>query len=81
MVLRDRNRPSVLLWSIGNEIGMRHTADGALLSANLSALVRSLDPGGGGSRRAITSAYPGPGADAATDAFLAPLDVSAWTDT
>ena len=61
MVLRDRNSPSVLMWSIGNEIGMRHTPAGAALSRNLSALVRLLDHGGGGSRRAVTTAYPGPG--------------------
>ena len=78
MVLRDRNAPSVLMWSIGNEIGMRHSPEGAALSRNLSAAVRRLDDGGGGSRRAVTSAYPGPGADAATDAFLAPLDVAGY---
>lgn len=78
MVLRDRNAPSVLMWSIGNEIGMRHTVEGAILAANLSALVRSLDGGGGGSRRAVTSAYPGPGADNATDAFFAPLDIAGY---
>ena len=78
MVLRDRNSPSILMWSIGNEIGMRHTPEGAALSRNLSAAVRALDDGGGGSRRAVTSAYPGPGADAATDAFLAPLDIAGY---
>ena len=44
MVLRDRNRPSILLWSIGNEIPIRHSAEGATLSAELASLVRTLDP-------------------------------------
>ena len=69
---------SHLVCGSGNEIGMRHTPQGAALARNLSAAVRSLDDGGGGSRRAVTSAYPGPGADAATDAFLDPLDVAGY---
>ena len=28
MVLRDRSRPSIVMWSIGNEIPMRTTAAG-----------------------------------------------------
>jgi len=78
MVLRDRNAPSIVMWSIGNEIPNRHSPRGAFLSATLSAFIRHLDDGGGGSRRAITSAYPGVGADNATDAYLAPLDVSGY---
>ena len=42
------------------------------------AYVRWLDDAGGGSRRAITSAYPGVGTDNATNAFLAPLDVAGY---
>lgn len=78
MVLRDRNSPAILLWSIGNEIPIRHSPQGANLSAQLSAYVRALDPAPPSSRRALTSAYPMPPADAATDAFLAPLDVSGY---
>ena len=78
MVLRDRNAPSIVMWSIGNEIPNRNLARGAQLSAALSAYIRHLDDAGGGSRRAITSAYPGVGANNATDAYLAPLDVAGY---
>jgi beta-galactosidase len=55
MVERDRNHPSVILWSIGNEIPMRFTRTGANLSAVMRDFIHSLDPGSG---RAVTSAYP-----------------------
>ena len=78
MVLRDRNSPAILLWSIGNEIPMRHTPQGAALSQKLADKVRALDPAPAASTRAVTSAYPMPSADAATDAFFAPLDVAGY---
>ncbi len=53
MVLRDRNHPSVIMWSIGNEIPERADPDGARIAKELSARVRSLDPG-----RAVTMAVP-----------------------
>lgn len=31
MVIRDRNHPSVIMWSIGNEIPNRATTDGVQL--------------------------------------------------
>jgi len=31
LVLRDRNHPSVVMWSIGNEIPMRFTRAGPFL--------------------------------------------------
>ena len=61
MVLRDRNSPSVLLWSIGNEIGNRASPITAAVSRALSDRVRALDPAPRGSRRAITAAVPDPG--------------------
>jgi len=72
MVLRDRNHPSVVLWSIGNEIPMRATAAGYNLSHVLADYVRSLDPSG----RAVTSAYPF--VSDAADKFFAPLDVAGY---
>ena len=44
MVLRDRNHPSVLLYSIGNEIRDRSSPRCAALSRQLADFARSLDP-------------------------------------
>jgi beta-galactosidase len=44
MVLRDRNHPSVVLWSIGNEIPGQSTVEGGETGAKLAARVRELDP-------------------------------------
>lgn len=49
-IRRDRNHPSILMWSIGNEIYDTH-ADrerGAALTAELKALVEQWDPRGNG---------------------------------
>jgi beta-galactosidase len=43
MVLRDRNHPSVILWSIGNEIPERLSLDGNKTAWMLAAEVRTLD--------------------------------------
>jgi beta-galactosidase len=41
---RDRNHPSVFLWSIGNEVGEQYTGtDGAALGAQLSEMVHEED--------------------------------------
>ena len=44
MVLRDRNHPSVILWSIGNEIPERGDPKGLEIGARLAGTVRRLDP-------------------------------------
>jgi len=44
MVLRDRNHPSVVLWSIGNEVPEQGTLKGARLARKMARLVRKLDP-------------------------------------
>ena len=43
MVQRDRNHPSVILWSIGNEIREQGQAEGWKVAAHLAAIVRSED--------------------------------------
>jgi len=43
MVLRDRNHPSVVLWSIGNEVFERGSPSGALIAKSMAARIRDLD--------------------------------------
>ena len=47
IVLRDRNHPSVMLWSIGNEIAEAADTSGFRIAKNLSDEVRKLDPSRG----------------------------------
>ena len=44
MVARDRNHPSVVMWSIGNEIPDQSTAAGPALAREMVALCHELDP-------------------------------------
>ena len=44
MILRDRNHPSVVMWSIGNEIPNQFSERVAELSKLLAERIRSLDP-------------------------------------
>lgn len=51
MVLRDRNHPSIIMWSTGNEIGERDgRSDGYKYARKLADFVRSLD-----NTRAVTN--------------------------
>jgi beta-galactosidase len=43
-IRRDRNHPSVILWSIGNEIGEQGNAEGHALAATLTKIVHEEDP-------------------------------------
>jgi beta-galactosidase len=51
MVLRDRNHPSIIMWSIGNEIIERKSPDAVKTANMLAGYVRQLDPA-----RPVTSA-------------------------
>ncbi|KQB42851.1 Glycoside hydrolase family 2 [Flavobacterium daejeonense] len=51
LVMRDRNHPSIIMWSIGNEIIERKTLDAVRTAHKQATLVRKLDP-----TRPVTSA-------------------------
>jgi len=44
MVLRDRNHPSVIMWSIGNEIREQFDSTGTTITKELVSIVKNLDP-------------------------------------
>ena len=44
MVLRDRNHPSIIMWSIGNEIREQFDTTGTSITKQLVAIVKKLDP-------------------------------------
>jgi beta-galactosidase len=71
MVFRDRNHPSVILWSIGNEIPGRHRPDVAELAGVLCKFVKSIDP-----TRPVTSAVNDLKPD--KDPYFASLDVAGY---
>lgn len=53
MLLRDRNHPSIIMWSIGNEIAESADSTGYAISKRLSETVRRLD-----ATRPVTMAIP-----------------------
>ncbi len=71
MVLRDRNHPSIIFWSIGNEIPERGKPEGALLAHTLADYIRSLDP-----TRPVTSAVNSVTPD--KDPFFESLDICGY---
>lgn len=54
MILRDRNHPSVILWSIGNEEPQQGTERGAHVARTMKRVCNDLDP-----TRGITAAMDG----------------------
>ena len=73
MVLRDRNHPSVVLWSIGNEIPEVLVERGPAIAKRLADQVRSLD-----SSRPLTQAVPTSTSGPFPDAVLAVLDIAGY---
>ncbi len=43
MVLRDRNHPSIIIWSIGNEINERADSSGLVITKKLSDMIKTID--------------------------------------
>ena len=71
MILRDRNHPSIIMWSIGNEIPERGNVEGVATAKMLVDYIKSID-----STRAITSAVNGLNED--KDPYFAQLDVAGY---
>jgi beta-galactosidase len=73
MVLRDRNHPSIIFWSIGNEIPEVLVERGPAIAKQLAAQVRSLD-----SSRPVSQAFPTSTSGQFPDAVIANLDVTGY---
>jgi len=78
MILRDRNHPSVIMWSIGNEVPEQTHPDGHKTAQKLIDICRRLDPA-----RICTQANDQICAEpkAATEAFLNTLDITGYNYT
>ena len=71
MIVRDLNHPSVIMWSIGNEIKNAETEEIAGIAKEMSDYVRLLDP-----TRPVTAGVNH--ISEKKDMFLSPLDVSGY---
>ena len=71
MVKRDRNHPSIIMWSLGNEIPERWNSEGVATAKLLADYIKNLD-----TTRAITSAVNGLNDD--KDPFFAELDIAGY---
>lgn len=74
MLLRDRNHPCVILWSIGNEIPQQTSQLGVEIARKLTAICHAVDP-----TRPVTSACdsvhdPNP----TWPSFIAALDIAGY---
>lgn len=73
MVLRDRNHPSIFMWSIGNEVPQMHRPSGRAIAERLTETVQSLDD------RPVTCAVVAGGVwRPVTDANIEALDVAGY---
>jgi beta-galactosidase len=78
MILRDRNHPSVIIWSIGNEVYERADTSGQRIANQLVKMVKELD-----NTRPVTAAicmfWDHPGlAWSATEPAFASLDIGGY---
>ncbi len=78
MIMRDRNHPSIIMWSIGNEIQERSDSSGLSIARNLIEAIRSID-----TTRPVTEAVcefwdnPGKSWDYSANAFSV-LDIGGY---
>lgn len=70
-VLRDRNHPSIIMWSTGNEIYNKERSEVIAIATKLAQKIRSLDP-----TRFVTNGINGIKNE--TDSFMAPLDLAGY---
>lgn len=72
MLLRDRNHPSIIMWSIGNEVREQVSEDGWRVARELAAICHSYDP-----ERPVTQGCDQVKAEpvAAYEKFLSELDI------
>lgn len=73
MVLRDRNHPSIFMWSIGNEIPERADPEAVKTAQMLSAAVKKID-----NTRPVTSAIVANGKWEVFDPLMAVHDVAGY---
>lgn len=71
MVYRDRNHPSIIMWSTGNEIPNRDKPEVVVVAQMLADFIRSIEPS-----RAVTCGVNG--IEENKDAFIATLDVAGY---
>ncbi len=71
MILRDRNHPSIIFWSIGNEIPERGKPEGAALAQKIAGHIKAFD-----TTRPVTSAVNSVTPD--KDPYFAVLDVCGY---
>jgi len=75
-VLRDRNHPSVILWSTGNEIMDKMAPRAIRAQEEMAALFRKLDPS-----RSVScgmNEWGGDDWDVVLEKYMAPLDVTGY---
>ncbi|AYL95534.1 glycoside hydrolase family 2 TIM barrel-domain containing protein [Mucilaginibacter celer] len=74
MVLRDRNHPSIFMWSIGNEVVERNKPEAVVTAKTLAGIVKNID-----STRPVTSAIVKWGNDwESLDPLMAAHDVCGY---
>ncbi len=73
MVLRDRNHPSIFMWSVGNEVSERKTPEAVETAKMLVSTVKNIDKS-----RPVTSAVVTWGEWEAFDPLMAAHDVAGY---